>query len=136
MPLFYASLAEGFLIRKGARQQQLHHHLRCWAINGWSGDDDKDEWCTNNCIHIPSYCPQDTGDGGGCDCNCDEGDEGCPRNLTKGNIFNILKLKIIFLVSIAKPLAQKSLQKLKVKKAPVAGGRTKPLKQLFENIFS
>merc|ERR1711879_878492 len=79
LPLFYASLAEGFLVRKGARQQ-LHHHLRCWAINGWSGDDDKDEWCTNNCIHIPSYCPQDTGDGGGCDCNCDEGDEGCPLN--------------------------------------------------------
>ena len=56
-----------------------HYHLRCWATNGWSGDWGKDTWCRNNCYHNPSFCPKFTSDGGGCDCNCHEGDHGCPR---------------------------------------------------------
>ena len=43
------------------------------------GDDDKDSWCTENCLNpgAPS-CPPTTGDGGGCDCNCKHGDSDCP----------------------------------------------------------
>ena len=91
LALLSASLAEGSSVRKGARQP-YHHHLRCWATNGWSGDGGKDAWCRNNCYHNPSFCPEDTSDGGGCDCNCDEGDDGCPRKLTK-SLFVYIYLK-------------------------------------------
>ena len=30
----------------------------CVAIGGWSGNPHLDEWCNNNCNHVPSYCPQ------------------------------------------------------------------------------
>ena len=30
----------------------------CVAIGGWSGNPNLDEWCNNNCNHVPSYCPQ------------------------------------------------------------------------------
>ena len=39
-----------------------------------------DQWCMNNCLNPGDpYCPSTTSDGGGCDCNCDAGDDGCPR---------------------------------------------------------
>merc|ERR1719273_752715 len=30
----------------------------CVAVGGWSGNPHLDEWCNNNCNHIPSYCPE------------------------------------------------------------------------------
>ena len=79
LALFGVALAEGF---SGRLQHHHHHHpkqLKCWATNGWEGDDDKDTWCTENCLNpgAPS-CPPTTGDGGGCDCNCKHEDDDCP----------------------------------------------------------
>ena len=53
--------------------------LTCWAINGWTDREGMDQWCIDNCLHNPPYCPSTTGDGGGCNCNCKAGDDGCPR---------------------------------------------------------
>ena len=53
--------------------------LTCWAINGWANLYGMDAWCTDNCHYSPPNCPANTEDGGGCDCNCDIGDDGCPR---------------------------------------------------------
>ena len=53
--------------------------LTCWAINGWANLYGMDAWCSDNCHYSPPNCPSNTEDGGGCDCNCDIGDEGCPR---------------------------------------------------------
>ena len=66
--------------------------LRCWAINGWADREGMDQWCMDNCFNPGApFCPSTTSDGGGCDCNCNAGDDGCPRESTNfnslGNIF-------------------------------------------------
>ena len=54
--------------------------LTCWAINGWADREGMDQWCMDNCFNPGApFCPSTTSDGGGCDCNCDAGDDGCPR---------------------------------------------------------
>ena len=64
-----------------AEEGRVQHHLRCWAINGWTDRAGMDQWCMNNCLTPEPWtnCPSTTSDGGGCDCNCDAGDDGCPR---------------------------------------------------------
>ena len=58
LALFCATLAQG---------GRVQHHLRCWAINGWVDREGMDQWCMDNCLNNPPYCPSTTGDGGGCD---------------------------------------------------------------------
>ena len=67
--------------------------LTCWAINGWVDQEDKDQWCIDNCLHNPPNCPSTTGDGGGCLCNCNAGDDGCPCEST---IINMLYFWVIY----------------------------------------
>merc|ERR1712110_1035741 len=69
LALFCATLAQG---------GRVQHHLRCWAIDGWVDRAGMDQWCMDNCLNDPPHCPTTTSDGGGCDCNCDAGDDGCP----------------------------------------------------------
>ncbi len=84
LALFCVTFAEGGRVQ----HNNLHHHststeddLRCWAINGWVDRAGMDQWCMDNCLTPApwTYCPSTTSDGGGCDCNCDAGDDGCPR---------------------------------------------------------
>merc|ERR1712110_744576 len=87
LALFCATLAEG---------GRVQHHLRCWAINGWEDRAGMDQWCMDNCLTPAPWtnCPSTTSDGGGCDCNCDAGDDGCPLSddaTTKTKLFRLQK---------------------------------------------
>merc|ERR1712110_32297 len=87
LALFCATLAQG---------GRVQHHLRCWAINGWEDRAGMDQWCMDNCLTPAPWtnCPSTTSDGGGCDCNCDAGDDGCPLSddaTTKNKLFRVQK---------------------------------------------
>ena len=77
-----------FAVGGRVQYHNLHHtsaltddDLTCWAINGWVDRQDMYQWCMDNCLAPApwTYCPSTTSDRGGCDCNCDAGDDGCPR---------------------------------------------------------
>ena len=77
LALVCVTLAEG-----GRLQHHVEDSLYCWATNGWANRAGMDTWCQDNCGMPDPNCPMSTRDGGGCDCNCDEGDDGCPRKWT------------------------------------------------------
>ena len=96
LALYCATLAEGFSIKSQLPADypddatcvycdengcyDCDADLTCWAINGWKDREGMDQWCMDNCFNPGApYCPSTTSDGGGCDCNCKAGDDGCPR---------------------------------------------------------